>query len=340
MKLSSVVTFHPQDQITITPNPPILQWNINGVRSKDLGLLAIMQDISPAVIALQETKLDVHVPLIIKRFDKIYRKDRNCNGGGVCLAIHNSIPSHEIVINTNLEMVACRVMFRNTNLTICNVYFNKDANISSDELDIINSLPSPVLLVGDINGKHPSWGAPTSDGRGNIINDWALENDKFILNDGAPTRYDITNDTYSHIDISMVDSSHSDKFAWKTLPDRLTSDHFPIIIEHGFTELYVSKLPTWIIGKADWNNYRNTVNIPENVDTFEDPCKIITNILLDSATVNIPKNKTSINTKFTNCWWNEVCDITPQNTMKQLNNVKIDFICVEVAIPKLPNRLP
>ena len=271
----NLVFFHHQDQINKTPNSPILQWNINGVRSKHLGLLTIMQDINPAVIALQETKLNDGVPLSIKHFDKIYRKDRNCHGGGICIAIHNSIPSHEIALNTNLEMVACRVMFKNTNLTICNVYFNKDANISSEELDILNSLPPPVLLVGDINGKHPSWGAPTSNSRGNIINDWALENDKFILNDGAPTRYDITNDTYSHIDISMIDSAQSDKFSWKTLPDRLTSDHFPIVIEHGFTALYASKLSTWIIGKADWDNYRNTVNIPENLDNFEYPCKII-----------------------------------------------------------------
>ena len=233
---------HPQVQMNSIPNPPILQWNINGFRSKHLRLLDLMQEISPAVVALQETKLATDVPMKIKNFDKIYRRDRDCHGGGICIAIHNSIPSHELVVNTNLEMVACSVMFRNTKLTICNVYFNNDAIISLDELNVINSLPPPVLLLGDINGKHPSWGSPTSDIRGNIINDWALENDKFILNDGAPTRYDITNDNYSHIDISMVDSSQSNKFSWKTLPDRLTSDHFPIVIEHGFTALYVSKI--------------------------------------------------------------------------------------------------
>ena len=323
---------HPQVQMNSIPNPPILQWNINGFRSKHLRLLDLMQEISPAVVALQETKLATDVPMKIKNFDKIYRRDRDCHGGGICIAIHNSIPSHEIVVITKLEMVACSVMFRNTKLTICNVYFNNDAIISLDELNVINSLPPPVLLLGDINGKHPSWGSPTSDIRGNIINDWALENDKFILNDGAPTRYDITNDNYSHIDISMVDSSQSDKFSWKTLPDRLTSDHFPIVIEHGFTALYVSKLPTWIIGKADWDNYRNTVNIPENIDSLEDPCKSITNILLDSAALNIPKSKTGVNTKFSNCWWNEECEITTQNTKKQFNKVKRNSTPENVAL--------
>ena len=122
---------HTQDQLNTIPNPPILQWNINGFRSKNLGLLGLMQEISPAVVALQETKLEIGVPIKIKNYDQVYRRDRNCHGGGICIAIHNSIPSHEIVVNTNLEMVACRVMFRNKKITICNVYFNKDTKMPS-----------------------------------------------------------------------------------------------------------------------------------------------------------------------------------------------------------------
>ena len=49
------------------PNPPILQWNINGFRSKHLRLLDLMQEISPAVVALQETKLATDVPMKIKK---------------------------------------------------------------------------------------------------------------------------------------------------------------------------------------------------------------------------------------------------------------------------------
>ena len=54
---------HTQDQLNTIPNPPILQWNINGFRSKNLGLLGLMQEISPAVVALQETKLEIGVPI-------------------------------------------------------------------------------------------------------------------------------------------------------------------------------------------------------------------------------------------------------------------------------------
>merc|ERR1712030_99276 len=80
------------------------------------------------------------------------------------------------------------------------------------------------------------------------------------------------------------------------------------------------------------DNYRNTVNIPENLDNFEDPCKIITNILVDSATLNIPKTKTSVNTKFSNCWWNEGCEIATQNTKKQFNKVKRNSTPEKVAL--------
>ena len=72
---------HPQVQMNSIPNPPILQWNINGFRSKHLRLLDLMQEISPAVVAIQETKLATDVPMKIKNFDKIYRRDRDCHGG-------------------------------------------------------------------------------------------------------------------------------------------------------------------------------------------------------------------------------------------------------------------
>merc|ERR1712030_186414 len=101
---------------------------------------------------------------------------------------------------------------------------------------------------------------------------------------------------------------------------------------HGFMALYVSKVPIWIIGKGDWDNHRNMIDIPENIDTLENPCENITNILLDSATLNIPKSKSSINTKFSNCWWNEDCEKTTHNTKKQFNKVKKNSTAENVSL--------
>ena len=305
----------------MTPNS-ILQWNINGYRAKNLALLNILQEYSPKVIALQETKVDSDVYMKIKGFDNIYRKDRDNHGGGVCIAIHNSIPSQAIKVNTNLEIVACRVMFKNYKLTVCNVYFNNNADITYDALNIIKSLPTPILVLGDVNAKHPVWGSNQSDTRGTVINDWVLDNEFFIINDGSPTRYCIGSNTYSHIDISMTNISQSNKFKWQTITNRLVSDHFPILIDHEFEGLYKSKLPRWIMEKADWNGYRDNTNIPLDISHVNNPCETITSILKNSATEHIPKSSSIINTKYSNCWWDENCSEATHNAKKQFNKIK------------------
>lgn len=95
--------------------------------------------------------------------------------GGVYIAVHNSIPSYEIKIDTNLEIVACRIVFRNNSLTLCNVYFNDKASITQDTLNILDTFPSPMLILGDVNAKHPAWGSRQSDIRGDIINKWVYK---------------------------------------------------------------------------------------------------------------------------------------------------------------------
>ena len=60
----------------------------------------------------------------------------------------------------------------------------------------------------------------------------------------------------------------------------------------------------------------------ENFDQQEDPCKQITRSLLTSANTSIPKSSDTINTKYSNCWWNEDCKIATKNARKQFTNVK------------------
>ena len=95
-----------------------------------------------------------------------------------------------------MEVIACRVIFKNRQITICNVYFNKDTIINKERLDELKALPPPLLILGDINAKHPAWGSDILDSRGALINDWIMDNDQFILNDGSPTRYDIHKDIW------------------------------------------------------------------------------------------------------------------------------------------------
>ena len=65
---------------------------------------------------------------------------------------------------------------------MCNIYFNAEADITVNSLtDLLNSIPSPRLILGDFNAKHRSWGSPGNDRRGEIVNDVFFNNFLHLL---------------------------------------------------------------------------------------------------------------------------------------------------------------
>jgi len=46
-------------------------------------------------------------------------------------------------------------------------------------------LPSPVLIAGNFNAKSRLWGSPRTDGKGNVLTEWAAELGLSILNSGT-----------------------------------------------------------------------------------------------------------------------------------------------------------
>ena len=92
----------------------------------------------------------------------IYRKDRSSRGGGVMLAVKNSIPSHALDTPTELETL-CVQIGSDDSVTLCLVYIPP----SSSELyiqslcDYINTTVShsstKCILLGDFNFPTINW---------------------------------------------------------------------------------------------------------------------------------------------------------------------------------------
>ena len=120
-----------------------MQWNINGLRGKKEKFQELIEEIGPKIIVLQEIKLTDEHPLKINNYE-IYRKGRTNHGGGLCTAVHKSLPSHKINFDTQLEILVCKVCFKNININICNVYFPNNVRVDINELDkIIKEIPYP-----------------------------------------------------------------------------------------------------------------------------------------------------------------------------------------------------
>ena len=182
----------------------ILQWNVNGLQSRLPRLQSLVDRNQPKIIALQEIKLTDDGFRYFRGFT-LYKRCRHvAGGGGVLLAINNNIPSTQIQLNTTLEAVACKVYFDNFCLNICNVYFNDDADITAQTFNnLVKSIPSPRLILGDFNVKHSLWGSPDNDPRGVAIFNVILNNNLCVLNDGSPTFYRASQDLCSHLDLSI-----------------------------------------------------------------------------------------------------------------------------------------
>jgi len=149
----------------------ILTVNINGCRKKELDIAHLLLEHSPDVLIGNETKLDDTIPTSNMFTDhyNVYRKDRKIGGGGVMIAIKNSIPS--AVLN-DLD-VPCEMLWAelhlvgNKTVNIGTLY--RPPNSDGQVLDMLSESLNMcrekyprrnIILSGDMNLGGINW--PTS----------------------------------------------------------------------------------------------------------------------------------------------------------------------------------
>jgi len=81
----------------------------------------------------------------------IYRTDRDTRGGGVLLAISNSIPTRLVESHNSLELVVIYVGLNNP-VCICWLYNppNASINYKQDLITYLSSDPTPLIIMGDL----------------------------------------------------------------------------------------------------------------------------------------------------------------------------------------------
>ena len=113
-----------------------------------------MHEFQPNIIALQETKLPPNITYNIKKYN-MYNKNRNSDGGGVALYINNILPSSPLPLQTTLEATAAKVWYKNQNITFCSLYLPPGIDFPTNEfISLLNELPSPFMILGDLNSKN------------------------------------------------------------------------------------------------------------------------------------------------------------------------------------------
>ena len=146
----------------------IIQWNVRGLRANFEELRLLCNQYNPQIVAVQECQLRKNNIINLPGFSCITKSSPGDNAtGGVTLYINKSVLFSEIKLNT--DTVAVRVSAKKT-LTVCNIYLPPSLEVNFSDLEhLIEQLPAPFVLVGDLNAHSPLWGDVRQDSRGQMV---------------------------------------------------------------------------------------------------------------------------------------------------------------------------
>ena len=295
----------------------ILQWNCEGIKAKFSAgdIHQLIKETKTTCLCLQETKLKPEAQFKIKGYRAyLQNRDLDYDGqpahGGVAIYLKNFVSSYRINLQTTLQAVAVSTKIRKR-VTICSLYLPPGENVSKEQLqNLIDQLPKPFLLLGDMNAHHTMWHdpRPDRDGRGETIVDLIADNDIALLDKNKMTHMWKVDKTFSHVDLSICSVELLTLFQWDVHEEPLNSDHFPILLN---SEVQINQggEERWIIHKADWDRYKQCTESDQNISDFssvQEAADFFANHIREAASNSIPKSKGTRKRK-SPPWWNERC---------------------------------
>ncbi|CAG4917409.1 unnamed protein product [Colias eurytheme] len=300
----------------------LIQWNARSVRPKKHSIISLINEYDPVIFAISESWLVPKTRFTIPNYVCL-RNDRADGYAGAALIIKRCIPFSQIPIpnhSEDINAVAAKVF----DFTVLSIYISKPcSSLIPDLYYILSSLPGPILILGDFNAHHTSWGSHKSDLFAVSLLELFDDLNLCILNNGSPTHIVLPNQNpKSVVDLSLSSPSLSLSCNWSTLPDSHGSDHFPILLsfDHNIPEAqYVPSLK-FHLSKANWSNYSYSLETKINLFppiSFNNVLLVYSQFessILSSANANIPQKKPS-HYKPSTPWWDQECtDIVRQRS--------------------------
>lgn len=308
----------------------ICQWNVKSLFQRLDDTKLLIKDKHIDILCLQETRLKNTDKVNIKSFKEV-RQDFDggisaC--GGVAIYLRNNIYYEELTIQTRLQVVAIRASIPYP-VSICNLYLPDQNTDKSEVLQVLNQLPRPFLMLGDLNAHNSLWGSVSRNNNGKIIEEILLSDSHLLLNTyGIPTHFNFTSRTESVIDLALADSSLATKVLWSADEELHGSDHYPIYLKINTPKEKSSLNPKWRFHKADWNKFAGNVSfesvMEENSTLNAD--QIMQNIndeILLAAKMSIPQSKPSKGPVFVVPWWNKSCEDVLKQRSSAFRNYKL-----------------
>ena len=288
----------------------ILQWNANGIGSKQTELSIFLEAHNVKVADIQESKLTAKSRSPNIQNYILVRQDRRLGpGGGLLFFIHNSVSFTRKPLSTmskndpHLEELTISIAMDNTELLITNVYIRPAISYNGRYSPPLDHLLTGTdsLVLGDFNAHHSLWHSGTTDTRGNQLADSVSTSSFAVLNTDSPTRLPGSANPSSP-DVSLASTSLITSSEWQT-HTTMSSDHLPILIGLQTTATSSpARHRTYInLKKADWTGYRQEIerklssrHLPTDCQKDE---KLFRATLLKAASHHIPTGRRKLYTQ-------------------------------------------
>ena len=302
----------------------ILQWNCDGLQGKRNEIELLISKHSPAIICLQETKLNPEIEILqnenkplpsyvnFKGYKGYFKCiDSGCNG--IATYIRNGIFHHHLkCLKTKLQALAVSVTFQGKQFVVSNHYVsNKHDKVPTKGQYnyIVNQFNQPYIMCGDFNAHNVMWSGHSNNKRGDELEDFMAVNDLGLLNSEVKTHYNKTARKWSLLDLSIIHPALYLDFECEILSDLHGSDHTPIIVTYNGEIHDTDKNRRWNFKRANWSSFQvqceKELNNLDFIDQ-DDSIELFTQKLLKIAENNIPLTS-PFHGKCSKPWFDDEC---------------------------------
>ena len=208
---------------------------------------------NPKIVCLQETfqKESNTIKFKNNTLYNHFKKDGNGASGGVPILIRNDISQHQIPTDTELQAIAVKAT-QHKPINISNIYITPYDPISDTKINkLIEQIPKPHLLLGDLNNYNTIWKHHKNNKKGKDLKKVININNFCILNNKFNTYLNPFIGSYTAIDQSLCDPESYMDYGWKDHNDLCGNDHFPLILG-SLQPLHEDRFPHRKINKANW----------------------------------------------------------------------------------------
>ena len=139
--------------------------------------------------------------------------------------------------------------------------------------ELIDQLPQPFMMVGDMNAHNPMWRDSRLDTRGRMIERIMAHNNLVCLNIEGPTYYRPSDQSSSTIDLTLISSNIALEYRWMRNKEQHGSDHYPIHITK-YIQREEQPEEKWKLQEVNWEKYGEIASIGHFWSILEEQVEI------------------------------------------------------------------